>query len=202
MLDPKVMEGLKPSTSKLPITMDIVIHGRQLIKARILKTGHSYMNAQLVQQLRKERYVKGVNVTGEPLNVQEVGFVVEGLSVEKLAPAVGLSHLVQKDGKNYKPVEIFFTLFALCPPGQEPWSSNQEEPLVGLSLFDVSVANVISENVVAKGPKSYPIMNLENRSGGAIRDGIESSEPAGRCSSYERYPVEESINGQRPDWSE
>ena len=41
MLDPKVVEGLKPSTSKLPITMDIVIHG-QLIKARILKTGHSY----------------------------------------------------------------------------------------------------------------------------------------------------------------
>ena len=109
------------------------------------------MNAQLVQQLRKERYAKGVNVTAEPLNVQEVGFVVEGLSVEKLAPAGGLTHLLQKDGKNYKPVEIFFTLFALCPPGRDAWSSNQEEPLAGLSLFDVSVvANVISENVLAK----------------------------------------------------
>ena len=67
-----------------------------MIKARILKTGKSYMNSQLVQQLRKERYAKGVNVTSEPLNVQEVGFVVEGLSVQKLAQAGGLSHLVQK----------------------------------------------------------------------------------------------------------
>ena len=64
---------------------------------------------------------------------------------------------MQKDGKNYKPVEIFFTLFALCPTGRESWSSNQEEPLAGLSLFDVLVANVISDNIVAKGAKSYPI---------------------------------------------
>ena len=157
MLDAKEGEGLKPSTSKLlPTTMDIMIHGH-LIKARIMKTGHSYMNAQLVQQLRKGRYAKGINVTDEPLNVQEVGFVVEGLSVDKLATAGGLTHLLQKDGKNYKPVEIFFTLFTLCPPGRETWSSNKEEPLVGLSLYDVSVANVISENVLAKGPKAYPI---------------------------------------------
>ena len=71
LIEPKVVEGLKPSTSKVPVILDIVIHG-QLIKVRILKTGNSYMNAQLVQQLRKERYAKGVNVTAEPLNAQEV----------------------------------------------------------------------------------------------------------------------------------
>ena len=64
---------------------------------------------------------------------------------------------MQKDGKNYKPVEVFFDLFALCPPGREPWSGNPDEPLAGLSLFDVSVANVISDNIVAKGAKLYPI---------------------------------------------
>ena len=42
-------------------------------------------------------------------------------------------------------------------PGREPWSTgNPDEPLAGLSLFDVSVANVISDNIVAKGAKLYP----------------------------------------------
>ena len=90
------MLGFELSASKLPSTMDIVIHAYygQLIKARIMQTGKSYMNSQLVQQLRKERYATGVNITSEPLNVQEVGFVVEGLSVERLAQVNGLSHLV------------------------------------------------------------------------------------------------------------
>ena len=39
------------SARKLPAIMDVVING-QLIKTRILATGKSYMNAQLVQQLR------------------------------------------------------------------------------------------------------------------------------------------------------
>ena len=176
---------------------------RQLIKARILKTGKSYMNSQLVQQLRKERYAKGVNVTSEPLNVQEVGFVVEGLSVEKLAQAGGLSHLVQKDGKYYKPVEVFFDLFALCPPGREPWSGNPEEPLAGLSLFDVSVANVISDNIVAKGAKLYPITLKTDQ--GARYSIVAASVASPRVDVQVMNDIQlktQSTAGQRPYWSE
>ena len=46
-----------------------------------------------------------------------------------------------------KPVELFFNLFALNPPGRESWGYNPDEPLVGLSLADVSIANVISDNI-------------------------------------------------------
>ena len=56
-----------------------------------------------------------------------------------------------------KPVELFFNLFALNPPGRESRSYNADEPLVGLSLADVSIANVISDNILARGVKTYPI---------------------------------------------
>ena len=59
----------------------------------------------------------------------------------------GLSHLVTKDAMCLKPVELFFNLFALNPPGRESWGYNPDEPLVGLSLADVSIANVISDNI-------------------------------------------------------
>ena len=196
-VDPKVVEGLKPSTSKLPSTMDIVIHG-QLIKARIMQTGKSYMNTQLVQQLRKERYAAGVNITSEPLNVQEVGFVVEGsLSVERLAQVEGLSLLVTKDAMYLKPVELFFNLFALNPA---TWSKimglsgyNPDEPLVGLSLADVSIANVISDNILVKGVKTYPITLKTDQ--GARYAMAASVAPSDGRSSDERNTAKNSIIG-------
>ena len=88
--------------------------------------------------------------------MQEVGFVVEGLSAERRAQVKSLRHLETKDALYLKPVEIFFNLFAVSPPGREPWS---DEPLVGLrSLTDVSMANIISENILARGEKTYPII--------------------------------------------
>ena len=136
--------------------MDIVIHGQLTIKARIqCKTGKSYiMNSQLVQQLRKERYATGVNITSEPLNVQEVGFVVEGLSAERMAQASSEKLIASSQVTKPAPdtlrltetcriiLQFFFT--------ESSWSRtmdrsyNADEPLVGLSLTDVSMANFIS----------------------------------------------------------
>ena len=45
-------------------------------------------------------------------------------------------------------------MFSLA--GRASWSDNVDEPLAGLSLSDVSMANVVSENILAKGVKSYP----------------------------------------------
>ena len=95
------------SARKLPAIMDVMING-QLIKTRILATGKSYMNTQLVQILRKERYAKGVNVTSTPLDVQKIGFVVEGLSAQTLSQVKNIQHLVKEESMYLKPVEIFF----------------------------------------------------------------------------------------------
>ena len=148
--------GSETSARKVPGTMEIVING-QLIKARILATGKSYMNTQLVQILRKERYANGVTVTSTPFDVEEIGFVVEGLSAQILSQVKNLQHLVKEDDALcLKPVEIFFSLYELSPPGRAPWRVYAKEPLAGLSLYDVSMANLVSENILAKGVKSYP----------------------------------------------
>lgn len=55
--------------------------------------------------------------------------------------------------ENIPSVEIFFTICD-APPGNEPWSINADQSLVGLSLSDVAEASIISDNVLKKGEKS------------------------------------------------
>ena len=74
-----------------------------------------------------------------------------------------------------KPVEIFFNLFERGAPGGVPWSDDAKEPLAGLSLYDVSVANIISEIILAKGAKNYPITVKTDQGRGEICDGSECS---------------------------
>ena len=72
-----------------------------------------------------------------------------------------LRHLETKNALYLKPVEIFFNLFAVSPPGREPWSYNaDDEPLVGLrSLTDVSMARYSMATSVAPLRMHVQVMN-------------------------------------------
>ena len=90
-----------------------------------------------MHQLRKERYATGVNITSAPLEGQEVAFVVAGMPAQILSQVKSLRHLETKDTLCLKPVEVFFNLYEVSPPGRGPWSENVDEPLAGLSVSDV-----------------------------------------------------------------